>query len=1005
MENRISPSNLGEKIPLVGRKAELDALKRKLFSRGDSHMVYFKALGGIGKTRILQELVEVVDQAGAGYKDTGIIDLYHTDNHSTSDLERVIVERMDPHRKYFREYRVQRKRYTDARELGSSPESLEPMREELARTFIKEWAQLANEHRKLVIILDTIELLQYESSIVEEKAGLDTLDARIKPWLLSVLPQLSNLLVVFAGRPKTASRGQTVDHQQRLEQQMRQAFARWGKDGVEIRELKGLTLVESREFINKLGDGKQEIPEDLLPVVRHLTGGAPIFLHLIVDLSRRLVPYYQGLKTWFEQHKDLVDLPEDDPRLAEARREIKVSIVKGIFDRGEDLGVYLERIAMIPKGINVDILFAALGLPRQDALDLIAALENLSFVKRFEELSSEPALLGDRLFLHDEMYQLFRLAGVVPDLPVTERQIANMLVYNYYTPQIERLEGILRTLPAEKREEDRRRYEKLQVERLYYLLVQDPVKGFAEYKRLTDEANRRRFVGYSMRLHDEFLRFYNLDERRKRFDKAGIPHEQVVRESAEMWVERFHWWGQYSRVIEFVKRILAAPQELHIDPDVHTDLLGNICALYGRAKAMTSGFDLDTAALLQNWLRCQPDLTAAAPAQKLACARLSASLGYLYDQGGQSSEAARYYVKAQEAFDSLAMHQDELAMLLNNLSYGYAHEGRFDTALPLVHRARQLNQAYGTERSTGLTLSTMASIELLRGNYPDAIRYGQKADDTFNMTNDTWGCALAQETIAHALRKMAKSAINQNWDLDEALKHLDEAHQAMGQAIKLAEEAGYLTMLGMLYAGMGKIYREQGLLAKKGYGKEKPSELFYESEKYFEKALITIRQEGKANPAQAVFREAETLTDLAETQFFADYPSREILSSLEHAERVVGKHHLITADNDLSGVERGDHLFLPLGMVERLRGEMEMDQHQTEGGLQHLYLAYLYFDLFSKADTSWKQSIINYLYAALQNRSLDERRELIAGLNDCAASSYARYEPSGFIETMQRLLG
>ena len=58
---------------------------------------------------------------------------------------------------------------------------------------------MASDARKLVMCFDTVELLQYESSIIEEKAGLDTADTRIKPWLLEKLAQIHNVLVVLLG--------------------------------------------------------------------------------------------------------------------------------------------------------------------------------------------------------------------------------------------------------------------------------------------------------------------------------------------------------------------------------------------------------------------------------------------------------------------------------------------------------------------------------------------------------------------------------------------------------------------------------------------------------------------------------------------------------------------------------------------------------------------------------------------------------------------------------------
>ena len=197
---------------LIGREAELEHLRDLLHQRGESHVLYYYAQGGYGKTRLLEELQTMVADLGETFRTTGIIDLYHTDTHSASDVERAIVEGLDPDRRYFKEYRSKRADYELLRERWSRSRSPESKREELGQIFVRDWGQPALDFKKLVICLDTIELLQYESSVVEDTVGAHTIDTRIRAWLLDKLPQLKNALVVFAGRPKPdpATRGSTI---------------------------------------------------------------------------------------------------------------------------------------------------------------------------------------------------------------------------------------------------------------------------------------------------------------------------------------------------------------------------------------------------------------------------------------------------------------------------------------------------------------------------------------------------------------------------------------------------------------------------------------------------------------------------------------------------------------------------------------------------------------------------------------------------------------------------
>jgi len=101
------------------------------------------------------------------------------------------------------------------------------------------------------------------------------------------------------------------------------------------------------------------------------------------------------------------------------------------------------------------------------------------------------------------MYRLLTTPDFPPTLFIRERTVANALITNYYDPKIEELAKKMRESPPEERINLRERLQKFQTERLYYMLVQDPIKGYAEYKHLSEVANKRRWVGFSMRLLDE----------------------------------------------------------------------------------------------------------------------------------------------------------------------------------------------------------------------------------------------------------------------------------------------------------------------------------------------------------------------------------------------------------------------------------------------------------------------------------------------------------------------
>jgi hypothetical protein len=118
---------------MIGRQRELECPKQYLNDRNVSHFCYYWARGGLGKTRLLQEVQQLVQDTRSGYHSNGIWDLYHTDLHGISDLARAIVDGLDPQGKHCANYRFKRPEYESLRDRGASPKALEALRTKLSR--------------------------------------------------------------------------------------------------------------------------------------------------------------------------------------------------------------------------------------------------------------------------------------------------------------------------------------------------------------------------------------------------------------------------------------------------------------------------------------------------------------------------------------------------------------------------------------------------------------------------------------------------------------------------------------------------------------------------------------------------------------------------------------------------------------------------------------------------------------------------------------------------------
>lgn len=997
-------SGFRQRIPLVGRRRELARLEACLHARGDRHYVYYWAYGGLGKTRLLEELEQVVRDAGPGYHTSGIIDLYHTDTHSNSDVERAIVEGLDPERHYFSAYREERDRYLRLRERGADPGELESRREKLSGLFVQEFNLMAQEARKLVVCFDTVELLQYESSVVEERAALDQIDTRLKPWMLKTLKQLRNVLVVLAGRPRQPLPDEQSEPQARLVRDLQDAF----EAELAVVELLPLSLAETEQFVQTLPGGAQVLPAPYVPVVHRLTGGRPIFLHLVIDLLHPLSLEPGRILALFDQWVDLVAAEEGDARLQAAQRQIQREILLSIHNDAGERGGYLGRMALMPKGVDPEILNEALGLPLDEATRLLTDLAPLSFVKQFKRspalVDREPSaeqhpverLHVQRTFLHDEMYRLLTQPGVMPNVRMNERAMAHALAYGYYRRRIADLqEEIARPHTPEERIPLRERLQKLQVERLYYLLVQDPREGYREYRELSDQANRDRQVGFAMRLLDEFLRFYNTPERRRQFAAAGIPDEQVVRESTLLWMERFHWWALYDRAVRLAGEVLAEPAAFAVHAD-DLGIVGNLYALWVRDRAVLYGFEqatVDRALPVLERLRSRAHPT---DQEVLARARLATSIGFMFDLGGLLVLAEPYYVEAKAAFKRLGRHPDELAMLLNNMAYLYATQGRMMLARTLAREALQINERLGNNYSTGLTLSTLANVETRQGNYLQATGYAEEALRLFQDLEDARGTSLALLAIAQARRKMAKYEMQKGRKLEEARAGFLEAESYLSRAIEAASRAGLVSELPKLHAKLGKVYRELGTIVAKQEGLSKGLVYYGRSEDEFN--LVLAAQD------LSKLDRVDTLVDFAEALFVAGFSDKAGRQLARFEAELGPEYGHLSLGIDLSQTQVPPQYFRPLGKAERLRGQMALDQGRAGEALRHFAAAYDCFVHFS-ATASEKDNMVELLYDRLRDLPLGEQQQLLDDLRGWVRELPQHDEMDIFIGTMGDLLG
>ena len=498
---------------------------------------------------------------------------------------------------------------------------------------------------------------------------------------------------------------------------------------------------------------------------------------------------------------------------------------------------------------------------------------------------------------------------------------------------------------------------KMQIDKFYYQLVQDPAVGYKLYKRLSYQSAMSRIYGYDIPLLDEFLRFYNGEDHRAWFTNVGVSSDQVIREGALLWIERFHWCADYTLESMFVEAIDKKPQDLHIDVDKHLNLLANINALADRAKVMLHGFDPEIVKKDEALLEKLQKVNQNNEEDLIAIARLCTTIGYTYRCGGQFEPATpmnRIGLKAMHDLKGLLkakaqkdpksaidpnLYLGEEIILKNNMAFVLAKQGQFMEANIIIRDAYRLSQGQPNLRySQGLTLTIMASIARLQGKHYDAMAQGRDALKIFLELGDHHGLVRSLLNIGSAYRQIAELDLARR-DLDQALIGQDSARRLIEKALQIAEDGklddqavGMKAELGKIHRGIGKIMLAQGL------PKEKYIPVLQKGEKYFRETLNSRRW---IDAERADIRE-----DLAELLY------------------VMGNHdaalkELINVENDIQCVaklEPGQEvqsqingwISLPLGKAEGLRFKIAMENTKYAEAMEHFIFAYIYYYRYSE---------------------------------------------------------
>ena len=530
----------------IGREQELKAIDHA--ARADSpKVVQVIGEGGAGKTRLLKEIVERYCNQRERFLVAGeVVDFYHIATHSVEGLMDAISHSLRSCNVRLDGYEAARRKLDHhlAEPPTSGGGSLYPnLLKGTGDALITDLNRVGGEKR-LVLVFDTAEKLLYDITEVEHALGLTHEQLDIWRWFCNdFLPYLRNSLVIIAGRPKSALL--LDDLKSSSIQAMQIPLGDFNEtDALAYFAAVAETIEQSKPILAQRIRAWSE--NDRRDIIRK-TAGRPILLALTIDC---LAVARGGL--------NLPALPVD----------LKSFLVRTIQSTDRSQDDTIRAVARARKGMTSELLARLLELKISDgnwdiasANKRLDAIRDLSFVKSFS---------NDRLFLHDEMYDLID-RYILSCLSPQETGRANDIITAYCHERVDLNERELdearskltearltpdRTDEAAVYQEVRAATERLRatmLENLHYQLRANALEGFETYYRYAEEVLDAGDMELDAQLRAELLVFWDeRDPNGNATEVDGLRREQLRADGAIRWVRRRIKADEYRSALELV---------------------------------------------------------------------------------------------------------------------------------------------------------------------------------------------------------------------------------------------------------------------------------------------------------------------------------------------------------------------------------------------------------------------------------------------------------------------
>ncbi|MCW5317531.1 tetratricopeptide repeat protein [Nostoc sp. KVJ3] len=751
-----------DKLEFVGREEHLNRIISLVQKTNTLHVVLVEGRGGIGKTWLLNELQNRLNQIQIGTSE--IIDCDTPIFNDAEDLCTQIAKQLydNTYQEWLLRLRQLREDENHLSEIAYQEE-----RRQIEKFLVDEINRKSRQQR-LVFLIDTV-----------EKLGQPEIRAEVWEYIANLCQQLDNTVFILAGRPSVAR------------PILKKSFK---EEELTYFELNEFTHEDVQTYIiSKEEQLHFNLGKDLVEKIIVLSGGSPIMIEFGVEYA-----YREVIPDWLES-EDIETIPTRLEKTGgfEAEMVRHITQLRTSMDR---LTLLLSRIYPLDSYDIANLL----ELSMEDAEKLFIDAQSYFFIK--------PVMSGNQISLHDivrDLVDKYVWTDIDPDFEWRKRD--SRIAAKYFEQKDYQLGPQKRILEVQLSSDDSHKVANIEflIEELKQLrefnttrwlwnaLYADLIIGFETWYKVTNtirtQAKKISFVKQLLTLLKQFEKDLNPDQKlRLIIFESRIVHALKDKSTTEYEVKK----------LEGILSEQSSNSSHKADIYNVLGILNTKLHLYDEA------------------LKYQQECLSLVQGNRLSSAipRVANQVGYLYRQLNKFNEAEKYYKLGWDAAMEVDIPDKGLTQVMasiqNNLGFLYGQQKDYVKAEQCFKAAIDMWSSVESEREIADAEIASAAILVDNGNYIKAKQLLERAlSRCDNEENDNrilcrayFQLGLNQWFSAEVVNEAVWDVTQVQWDLNV----LSLAQDALEKSLKLADKYGLEEELPKILHQTASVYWHLG---------------------------------------------------------------------------------------------------------------------------------------------------------------------------------------------------